>query len=77
LLIALIITWPIHGLVTEAVLYRCHCIARQPQNWFGWLVETGLLGMAANGYLLRRGLVRITERQALLVAGGWIVCCQR
>jgi MFS family permease len=66
------IAWVIHGLTTEALLHGSHYITRHRENKLAWFIKTALMGMAANGLLLRRSSLPIGWGQVLIVAAGWV-----
>lgn len=71
ILLMLILTWVVHGVTTEAILYRVRIIRREQQAKLWW-IKTGFMGLTANGFLLRRASVPIGWGGILIVAVGWL-----
>jgi hypothetical protein len=66
------VAWVVQGLITETILHRVGYISRPRQAPLEWWIKTGLMGLAANGFLLRRSLVPIGWGHILIVAAGWL-----
>jgi hypothetical protein len=71
ILLVLILAWAVHGVTTEAILYHVRIIRREHQE-LPWWIKTGCMGLAANGFLLRRASVPAGWGYILIVAVGWL-----